>query len=108
MNDQSMRVADVVADIKEVAQLALNAGRQAVTSLVEKEVGTARAGAGTSTEVRAASRLTIRYGGMESDWAKMTSSSYKGEDGFRMATHWYENLARGERFEPKTKMMWLP
>jgi hypothetical protein len=38
----------------------------------------------------------------------MTSSSYKGEDGFRMATHWYENLARGERFEPKTKMMWLP
>jgi hypothetical protein len=55
--------------------------------------------------LRAAERLAADYGGVPTDWAKMTSSSYKGADGFTFETHWHQNPT-GERFEFKTKTEW--
>ncbi|MHC6219219.1 hypothetical protein [Arthrobacter sp. MMS24-S77] len=85
-----------------------NLGRQLASEQQMGEAGTALAGAGSSGKLRVADRLAIEYGGTAADWAKMGSSSYKGTDGFRMETHWYENVLTGERFEFKTEMMWLP
>jgi len=81
-----------------------NLGRQLASEQQVGEAGTAMAGAGTSTELRAASRLADRYGGAASDWAKMGSSSYRGADGLQFETHWYENISTGQRLEFKTKI----
>lgn len=43
-------------------------------------------------------------GGEPGDWAKMSSSSYRGSDGFQFETHWYQNLVNGDRVEFKTKI----
>jgi RHS repeat-associated protein len=83
-------------------------GRQLASEQQMGEVGIALAGAGSSTKLRVAERLTRDYGGVADDWAKVGSSSYRGADGFGMETHWYENVLSGERFEFKTKTMWLP
>jgi RHS repeat-associated protein len=70
--------------------------------------GVAIAGAGSSVKLRVAERLAEQYGGSPSDWAKMTSSPYQGLDGLQFETHWYENVATGERYDFKSKFQWLP
>jgi hypothetical protein len=66
------------------------------------------AGAGSSVKLRVAERLAEQYGGSPSDWVKMTSSPYQGVDGLQFETHWYENVATGERYDFKSKFQWLP
>lgn len=34
---------------------------------------------------------------------KVSSSAYRGSDGFQFETHWYENIQTGERVEFKIK-----
>jgi|GEM_PF-3501082 len=38
----------------------------------------------------------------------MKSDTYEGSDGFKIASHWYENMqtGSGERFEMKVKFGW--
>ena len=55
-------------------------------------------------QLRAADDLAAEYGGAPTDWAKMTSSSYKAADGVQIQTRWYENLSTGERVEYKVKI----
>ena len=88
----------------ESAVMGRNLGRQLASEQQVGEAGTALAGAGTSTELRAASRLADQYGGSASDWAKMGGSSYRGADGLQFETHWYENIPTGQRVEFKTKI----
>lgn len=82
------------------------AGRDLARQLASEqqmgEVGRPIFGAGTDAALRDAERLAQQYGGAAADWAKMTSTSYRGADGFGFATHWYENPAVG-RFEFKVK-----
>lgn len=67
------------------------------------EAGTVIAGPGSARVLRDAPRLAAQYGGEPGDWVKKTSESYAA-DGRRFEIHWYENLATGTRFEPKTKI----
>ncbi len=67
------------------------------------ERGQSIAGAGSSRTLRIASRLAEDYGGRPNDWAKKTSTSYTGRDGYTFEVHWYENVATGLRVEYKTK-----
>lgn len=82
-------------------------GRDLARSLAsEQQVtapGTPIIGAGTRVRLVEAERLARDYGGSPDDWVKMTSSGYRGADGDRFETHWYENVVTGERFEFKTK-----
>jgi hypothetical protein len=59
------------------------------------------AGAGTAKILRDAPRLAARYGGAESDWAKVTSWAYKAEDGATIEIHAYENVKTGQIVELK-------
>lgn len=102
------RVAAKSASGAEAALAGRNLGRQLASEQQLSEIGRALAGAGSSTKLRVAERLARDYGGVADDWAKMGSSSYRGADGFRMETHWYENVLSRERFEFKAKTMWLP
>lgn len=52
--------------------------------------------------VRDAPRLVAKYGGKAGDWRKMASTTYKGKDGFKFSTHWYQNVTTGARVEYKT------
>lgn len=92
----------------ESALAGRNLGRRLASEQQMGEVGSSLAGAGSTTKLRAAQRLADDYGGAADDWAKMGSSSYRGSDGFAMETHWYEHVLTGQRFEFKTKMLWLP
>lgn len=67
--------------------------------------GKAMAGAGTGKAIRDVGRLTKTYGGMASDWAKMSSKKYRAPDGRVFETHWYENEIIGRRVEFKTKLL---
>ena len=58
----------------ESAVAGRNLGRQLASEEQVGEAGTAMAGAGTSTELRVASRLADQYGGSASDWAKVGGS----------------------------------
>jgi hypothetical protein len=68
------------------------------------ERGSPIAGAGTPKELRVAKQLAVDYGGSPEDWAKMTSSSYRGPDGYQFETHWYKNTKTGLQVEWKTKL----
>jgi hypothetical protein len=66
--------------------------------------GKAIAGRGAVDEIDDLPRLLDTYGGAPQDWMKMTSGSYRGADGFRFETHWYENAQTRIRVEQKTKI----
>ena len=68
------------------------------------ETGHVISGKGVDENLRAASRLASQYGGNESDWAKMGSSSYSAWDGTQFETHWYKNFETGLSTEFKTKI----
>jgi filamentous hemagglutinin len=61
------------------------------------------AGAGTDVALRESTRLATQYGGAASNWAKVTSWSYKAADGTRFEVHAYQNLVTGKIVEFKTK-----
>ena len=69
------------------------------------ELGEPFAGVPGTKPFRDASRRANTYGGQSSDWAKMTSSTYTGVDGYRFQTHWVENVQTGLRVEFKTKLL---
>jgi RHS repeat-associated protein len=62
------------------------------------------AGQGAKSALRDAPRLAAQYGGRAEDWVKMTSTQYRVVDGVNQQVHWYENVAKGLRVEPK----WAP
>ena len=66
--------------------------------------GTPMAGAGTSTILRDAPRLSAEHGGNPSDWVKMGGISQSLSDGRKIEIHWYENFQIGIRVEFKTKI----
>lgn len=101
---QASRIATEAGSGAESAVAGRVLGRQLASEQQVGEAGTAMAGAGTSTELRAASRLADQYGGSASDWAKIGGSSYRGADGLQFETHWYENIRTGQRVEFKTKI----
>ncbi len=68
------------------------------------EAGTRIAGPGTKAALRDAPRPALQYGGSPDDWVKVSSSSYRGADGYQFETHWYENIRNGQRVEFKTKV----
>lgn len=48
-------------------------------------------------------RFIAKYGRDASNWTKVVSSTtYKGRDGLRFSTHWYQNVSTGARVEYKT------
>ena len=63
------------------------------------------AGSGTVKELRDAPRLAAQYGGDESQWSKVSSSSHTAPDGRQFSTHAYQNQATGQVVEPKTKII---
>ncbi len=71
------------------------------------ETGIPIAGAGSKDVLRKAEDLALEYGGAPGDWAKMTSTSYRGPDGYRFETHWYQNVRTGLQVEWKSKPAWL-
>ncbi|TDN51584.1 VENN motif-containing pre-toxin protein [Scandinavium goeteborgense] len=71
-------------------------------SELSKSGGLPVAGAGTNTKLRVADSLAKEYGGKASDWSKVTSSSYKAEDGTIFEIHAYRNTVTGQLVEPKT------
>jgi RHS repeat-associated protein len=77
-------------------------GRQLASEAQMSEAGTSIAGAGSDTELRAADQLAKLYGGSPEDYAKVSSSSYRGSDGFQFETHSYVNTSTGNVFEAKT------
>jgi len=66
--------------------------------------GTPIIGAGTSKVLNDAPRLAAQYGGSASDWAKVTSWSYKAADGGRIKVHAYQHIPTGKVVEFKTKI----
>jgi hypothetical protein len=89
------------------AMSARNLARQLASEQQIGEQGGRISGVGSKVPLRAAPRFAQMYGGMPENWAKFSSSSYLGEDGFRFEIHWYENLMTGERVEFKTKLAHL-
>ena len=68
------------------------------------------AGAGTSKLIRDISRITSQYGGTQSDWAKMATSTRtlsatsSGSPGGKISVHYYKNIRTGKVVEFKTKL----
>lgn len=62
------------------------------------------AGAGSSEVLRNAPRLAAQHGGAASDWAKVTSWSYKAADGAKIEIHAYQHIPTGKVVEFKTKI----
>jgi hypothetical protein len=61
-------------------------------------------GAGTNKVLNDAPRLAGQYGGNASDWAKVTSWSYKAADGTKIEVHAYQHIPTGKVVEFKTKI----
>ncbi|MEW9899034.1 RHS repeat-associated core domain-containing protein [Chitinivorax sp. PXF-14] len=66
------------------------------------------AGNGTRTVLRDAPRLAAEYGGQASDWAKISSGSYRAVDGLQFEIHAYKNVATGQVVELKSIPMVTP
>jgi hypothetical protein len=49
-------------------------------------------------------RLAAEYGGNDSEWAKVTSWTYKAADGTRIEVHAYQHIPTGQVVEFKTKV----
>ena len=64
--------------------------------------GTPIIGAGTSRVLNDAPRLRAQYGGSASDWAKVTSWSYKAADGAIVEVHAYQHIPTGKVVEFKS------
>lgn len=62
------------------------------------------AGAGTTKELRDASRLANEYGGLPENWTKIRSYNKTQLDGFNQETHAYQNIADGRIVEYKSKL----
>jgi len=64
------------------------------------------AGAGhlRGSQIRDLPRLLEMYGGDAADWSKRSGRSF-GASGRTIEVHWYENVATGQRFEFKTKLV---
>ncbi len=82
-----------------------NLNRQLASQQQMAESGTRIAGFGTGSILRNRARLASAYGGGPYEWAKMSSSRYRGTDGFGFETHWYQNVRTGNRVEYKTKIV---
>jgi hypothetical protein len=63
------------------------------------------AGGGSKSVLRDAGRLAKQYGGKESDWAKMSSETWRASDGTGVETHWYQNISTGQVEEVKSKLI---
>jgi RHS repeat-associated protein len=63
-----------------------------------------RSGTIIAEVVKDAPRLVAKYGSKVDNWRKMSSTTYNGRDGFKFATHWYENIKTGLKYEFKTKI----
>lgn len=68
------------------------------------ESGIPIAGNGSPKILRDSARLANEYGGNQSDWAKMRSSSFTAWDKTQFETHWYQNIVSGVRVEYKTNI----
>ena len=95
------RLADEVASS---ASSAIRLRRSLASAQQMGEEGTVIAGTGSRVALRNAEKLAAEYGGKATDWVKKTSTSYRGSDGVAIETHWYENVATGERVLRKTKI----
>lgn len=82
----------------------LNLQKNLASRAQMSEVGIPLAGAGTSTAFRGASNAARTYGGVASDFAKKSSTSFMARDGVKFETHWIENISTGARYEFKTKI----
>lgn len=78
-------------------------GRQLAVEQQLAEPGEVIAGGTSAAPLRLADRLAAEYGGDPADWVKVSSSTYTGDDGMKLATHWYENTVTGQVVEPKVK-----
>jgi hypothetical protein len=67
--------------------------------------GKAIAGAGSSEVLRDAPCLAAQHGGNASDWAKVTSWTYKAADGTNIEVHAYQHIPTGRVVEFKTKIV---
>jgi len=86
-----------------ITQLNKQVASESQMAQVAAGQGTAFAGAGTSEVLRDAPRLAAQYGGVASDWAKVSSWSYKAADGARYEIHAYQHIPSGKVVEFKTK-----
>lgn len=89
----------------QAAKLAKSLASQQQVGELARGGGVVVAGAGTGTTLRDAPRLAAEYGGQPSDWAKISSSSYKAVDGVQIETHAYKNVKTGKTgrvVEPKS------
>ena len=63
------------------------------------------AGAGSSEVLRDAPRLAAQHGGNASDWAKVTSWTFKAADGTHIEVHAYQHIPTGRVVEFRTKIV---
>lgn len=66
--------------------------------------GKPMAGAGTEKVIRDVARILNKYGGTPDSWSKVTSTTYKADDGSIVETHAYQNTDTGEVVEQKSKL----
>jgi hypothetical protein len=59
-------------------------------------------GAGTAKTLTDAPRLVETYGGQVADWAKVSSSAYRAQDGVTIEVHAYRNMKTGQVVELKS------
>ena len=72
------------------------------------EPGVVIAGAGHSKSIDDIRRIVSKYGGVEIDWIKKSSSNWNPRRGsVKYETHWYENLKTGKRYDFKTKEVFV-
>jgi hypothetical protein len=72
-------------------------------SQLKQGKGVVLAGQGSKVSVRDAPRLAAQYGGEPSDWVKVSSGSFKSQNGKLFEIHAYRNVKTGQVVEPKTK-----
>jgi hypothetical protein len=68
------------------------------------EKGFILAGGNSGAILRKADIYVKKYGGIASDYVKMTSGDYRVTDTTKIQTHWVENVKTGERYSLKVKL----
>ena len=90
----------------ELSEEAIGLGKQLASESQLADVmageGTAIIGAGTGRALNDAQRLATEYGGSASDWAKVSSSTYKAKDGSIIEVHACQNIRTGKVVEAKS------
>jgi hypothetical protein len=111
--DQAGVIGNLNNRINNTADIASNAAtrnklfKQLATESQIGEKGTVIAGKGSRSIFRNAEHSARKYGGNADDYVKKSSSSVVTPDGYKIETHWVENMATGKKYEPKTIMTQL-